>query len=155
VLLAHYLTLLHEAQCRLAGAFDAVAAGHPDETELVLTGRKLAVQCRDHASRLAPVAQRYGRASGDVPDDLHSDLFHGPRPDAFGVLRDLHDLYLMTAEVDVVWTLVGQAAQGARDEELHAIVTECEGETAIQMKWCETQLRQRAPQVLVVAREPR
>jgi hypothetical protein len=150
--LAHYLALLHQAQCRLGDAFDAVADGHRDETEIVHIGRKLAQQCRAHAERLAPFAQRYGDDAGDEPDDLHSDLFHGPRPDAFGLLRDLHDLYLMTAETDVVWTLVGQAAQGARDRELLGVVTDCEQETVIQMKWCETQLRQRAPQVLVVAR---
>jgi hypothetical protein len=150
--LAHYLALLHQAQCRLADAFDAVADEHAEETELVHTGRKLAQECRTHAERLLPAAQRYGEDAGDAPDDLHSDLFHGPRPGAFGVLRDLHDLYLMTAECDVVWTLVGQGAQGARDEDLLATVTACERETVIQMKWCQTQLRQRAPQVLVVAR---
>jgi hypothetical protein len=50
------------------------------------------------------------------------------------VLRDLHDLYLMAAECDIVWTLVGQAAQGARDRELYEVVTTCEGETSIQLR---------------------
>lgn len=150
--LAHYLALIHRSQCRLADAFDAVGRLHADETELVRTGAKLAAQCRRHAEQLEPFARKYGEDAGDAPDDLHSDLFHGPRPDAFGALRDLHDLYLMAAECDIVWTLVGQAAQGARDPELLALVNECEGETAIQMQWCRTQLRQRAPQTLVVAR---
>ncbi len=58
----------------------------------------------------------------------------------------------MAAECDIVWTLVAQAAQGARDPDLLAVVNECERETAIQMEWCRTQLKQRAPQTLVVAR---
>jgi hypothetical protein len=68
------------------------------------------------------------------------------------MLRDLHDLYLMAAECDIVWTLIGQAAQGARDRELFDVITSCEGQTKIQLRWLETQLRQAAPQVLVVAR---
>src|SRR5947208_474239 len=111
--LAHYLALIHQSECRLADAFDAVADAHSEETELERTGRKLAAQCRTHAEQLEPFACRYGEQEAAPPDDLHGDLFHGPRPEAFGVLRDLHDLYLMAAECDIVWTLVAQAAQGA------------------------------------------
>jgi hypothetical protein len=152
VQLAHYLQLIWQSQCRLAEAFDAVADAHADETEIDRTARILAAQCRAHAEKLEPMTRKYGEAAGERPDDLHGELFHGPRSGAFGVLRDLHDLYLMTAECDIVWTLIGQAAQGARDRELLALVTASESETAIQMKWCKTQLKQRAPQVLVVAR---
>ena len=41
----------------------------------------------------------------------------------------------MATECDIAWTLVGQAAQGARDRELLDVVQRCEGETAIQLKW--------------------
>jgi hypothetical protein len=57
----------------------------------------------------------------------------------------------MAAECDITWTLVGQAAQGLRDEDLFAVVSECEGQTAIQLKWLRTRLKQAAPQTLVVA----
>jgi hypothetical protein len=33
-------------------------------------------------------------------------------------LRDLHDLYLMAAECEISWTVIGQAAQGVRDNDL-------------------------------------
>lgn len=68
-----------------------------------------------------------------------------------GLLRDLHDLYLMACECDISWTIVGQAAQGARDEDLLGVVTACEEETAIQLKWLRTRMKQAAPQALVVA----
>jgi hypothetical protein len=152
VLLAHYLSIIHRSQCQLGDAFDTVAEAHAADTEVAQTSRRLAAQCRRHADRLEPIARRYGEEAGDEPDDLHTDVFRGPRPGAFGVLRDLHDLFLMTAECDVVWKLIKQAAQGARDKELLAVVSECEGETMIQMKWCETQLQHHAPQVLVVAK---
>jgi hypothetical protein len=57
----------------------------------------------------------------------------------------------MAAECDISWTLVGQAAKGARDDELDAVVGRCEGGTAIQVKWLRTRMKQAAPQALVVA----
>jgi hypothetical protein len=67
------------------------------------------------------------------------------------LLCDLLDLYLMAAECDVCWTVVGQAAQGARDPDLFAVVQVCEQETATQLKWLRTRMKRAAPQALVVA----
>jgi hypothetical protein len=152
VQLAHYLALLEQSQRKLADAFGVVADAHGDEVEVRRTGRRFAAQCRDHADRLESFAHRYGLDGDEPPDALHGELFHGPRTGPLGMLRDLHDLYLMAAECDMVWTLIGQAAQGARDRDLLGVVTGCEEETAVQLKWLETQLRQAAPQVLVVLR---
>jgi hypothetical protein len=82
---------------------------------------------------------------------LHSDLFAGTRTGGLGLLRDLHDLYLMASEVDISWTLVGQAAQGVRDKALFETVTSCDGETATQLRWLRTRMKQAAPQALLVA----
>ena len=149
--LAHYLELLHTAQERLASAFRAVADGHADEADLVSLCTKLATQCERHADDLAPHVRRYADEGSDACERLCSDIFGRPRSGPVGLLRDLQDLYVMAAEVDIVWTLVGQAAQGARDSELLAVVTGCEEETAIQLKWLRTRLKQAAPQALVVA----
>jgi hypothetical protein len=150
--LAHYLGLLHRAQLNLADAFREVAAAHVDEADAAHLCRKLAAECHDHATRLEPVAERYGEDAPDEPDGLHSELFRGPRAGGLGLLRDLHDLYLMATECDMAWTLVGQAAQGARDPELLAVVARCEGETSLQLKWLRTRMKEAAPQALVVAR---
>jgi hypothetical protein len=114
--------------------------------------RKLAAECDRHAERLAPFAQRYGEDAPSEPERLHSELFKGTRSGGLGLLRDLHDLFLMATECDVAWTLVGQAAQGTRDTELLEVVQGCEGETAIQLKWIESRMKEAAPQALVVAR---
>ena len=68
------------------------------------------------------------------------------------MLRDLHDLYLMTCESDLSWTLIGQAAQGALDNDLFETVSSCEGETSKQMKWLMTRMKQAAPQTLIVVK---
>jgi hypothetical protein len=57
----------------------------------------------------------------------------------------------MATECDIAWTLVGQAAQGARDQELLDVVNACEGETSTQMLWLQTRMKQAAPQALVVS----
>jgi hypothetical protein len=49
------------------------------------------------------------------------------------------------------WTLVGQAAKGARDEEAITIVAFCEGQTTARIKWLTTQLKRAARQALLVA----
>jgi hypothetical protein len=148
--LSLYLGLLHKAQTNLAVAFREVGAAHADEPDVVATCERLAKQCDRHATELEPFTRRYGEDPDDEPDRLHSEIFKGSRQGGLGLLRDLHDLYLMAAECDITWTLVGQAAKGTRDDELDDVVGRCEIETATQMKWLRTRMKQAAPQALVV-----
>ncbi|MEV6632555.1 hypothetical protein AB0M54_17580 [Actinoplanes sp. NPDC051470] len=149
--LAHYLGLLHRAQLTLADAFREVAGAHGDEPDIDHLCRQQAERCDDHAARLEPFARRYAEDAPDEPERLHSDLFRGTRTGGIGLLRDLHDLYLMAVECEVCWTVVGQAARGARDRDLVEVVTACEGETTLQLTWLRTRMKQAAPQALVVA----
>lgn len=151
MLLAHYLGLLHRSSSQLANAFREVAEAHADEPEVKSMCSKLAKDADAHATELAPFAQRYGEEAGNEPERLHSDLFNGARRGPLALLRDLHDLYLIATECDITWTLVGQAAQGARDDELLAVVKRCEQQTAIHIKWLKTRMKAAAPQALVVA----
>jgi hypothetical protein len=57
----------------------------------------------------------------------------------------------MANACDIAWTMIGQAAQGARDKDLLAVVEACEKQTAIQIKWLMTRMTQAAPQALLVA----
>ena len=69
-----------------------------------------------------------------------------------GLLRDLHDLFLMATEVDISWVVLGQAAQGLQDKELlDTVVQDCDAETGIQLKWIKTRMKQSAPQALIAA----
>jgi hypothetical protein len=149
--LAHYLGLLHRAQLNLAEAFRQVADAHGDEPDVDHLCRHQAERSDQHAALLEPFARRYAEEAPEEPDRLHSELFRGTRTGGIGLLRDLQDLYLMAAECDVCWTVVRQAAHGARDRDLLAVVTACEGETALQLAWLLTRMKQAAPQALVVA----
>jgi len=148
---AHYLGLLERAQRNLAAAFREVAEGHSDEPDIHALGRRLADDCDAYADRLGPFVERYGAEAEDEPDRLHSEIFSGSRSGGLGLLRDLQDLYLMAAECDVAWTIIGQAAQGLRDRDLLEVVEDCEGQTATQLQWLRTRMKQAAPQALVVA----
>ena len=149
--LAHYLGLLHRAQLNLADALRQVADAHRDEPDIFHLCRQQADVCDSHAEQLQPFAQRYSEEAPQEPDRLHSELFRGTRTGGIGLLRDLQDLYLMAAECDICWTVVGQAARGARDQPLIDVVSGCEAETAIQLAWLRTRMKQAAPQALVVA----
>ena len=149
--LAHYIGLLHRSQCDLAGAFREVGSAHADEADVFFICRRLAKQCDRHGGELQPFAERYGEDAPAEPDRLHSELFTGTREGPIGLLRDLHDLYLMCALADMAWTLIGPAAQGVRDEALLELVERCERETATQMRWLRTRMKQAAPQALVVS----
>ena len=46
----------------------------------------------------------------------------------------------MASECDICWTLVGQAAQGVRDSNLHSLVRSCEGETTGQIRWLRSRM---------------
>lgn len=151
--LGHYIGLLHRSEHVLGDAFREVGEAHAAEVDVQQICLKLAGQCDEHARRLDPFVTAY-RAEGDTddePDRLHGNLFGGTREGPLALLRDLHDLYLLASECDLAWTLVGQGAQGARDEDLLAVVQGCEGETAIQLSWLRTRMKQAAPQALVVA----
>ena len=150
--LANYLGLLHKAELHLADAFRQVGDHHAAEPDVYQLSHTLAGQCERHAERLRPFADRYGTDAPSEPDRLHSELFKGTRSGGLGLLRDLQDLYLMATECDISWTMIGQAAQGARDTDLIEVVKACEGETTIQLKWLKTRMKQAAPQALVVAR---
>ena len=147
--LAHYLGLLHHAEIELGEAFREVGRGHRDESDVHAICHKLAAQCDAHAEKLGRFAERYGEDAPDEPERPHS--FRGIRGGGPGLVRDLHDLHLMACECEIAWTLVGQAAYGARDTKLLEVVEACEGETSTQLRWLATRMKHAAPQALMVA----
>jgi hypothetical protein len=65
------------------------------------------------------------------------------------LLRDLHDLFLLTTEARLGWTILHQAAQSLRDKELIAACVNLGGETEGQLAWLRTRIKQAAPQALL------
>ena len=132
--LANYLGYLHRAEQDLADGFRRVGEAHAEEVDVYhLCKALLAEQCETHA------------------EQLYHQFFDQTRSGSLGLLRDLHDLYLMANACDIAWTMIGQAAQGIGDQELLEVVNSCEKETTNQAKWIRSRMKVAAPQTLIVA----
>jgi hypothetical protein len=149
--LATYVGLVDEGERTLAQSFREVARGHAQEADVVHLCERFAVQCDSHREQLAPVVERYGEDHEDEPERLHADGLPGTRTGGVGLLRDLHDLYLLVSYLDISWTVVGQAAKAVRDDELQGVVSWCEKETSTQLSWLKTRMKEAAPQALVAS----
>jgi hypothetical protein len=149
--LATYLGMMHRSELDLAKGFRVVADGHAEEPDVYHTCQTLAKQCEEHAEKLEPFVDRYGEEKPEEPDRLYHELFDETRSGGLGLLRDMQDLYLMANACDISWTIIGQAAQGLSDRDLLEVVDSCEGQTATQIKWLKTRMKQAAPQALLVA----
>lgn len=149
--LSSYLGLLEAGCATLAKSYRQVADGHADEADVRQICLQFAGQCDQQEQLLKPFTARYGSHPEGEPERLHADGLSETRTGGLGLLRDLHDLYLLAAYLDLAWTLVGQAAKGARDQELIDTVGQCAEQTAGQQKWLTTRLKSAAPQALLVA----
>src|SRR4051812_27187620 len=108
--LANYLNLVHRSERNLANAFRQIANAHEDEPDVYHTCLTLANQCDDHTKRLMSFCARYGEEAPPEPERLHVEIFHGSRKGGLGLVRDLHDLYLMANDVDISWVMIKIAA---------------------------------------------
>jgi hypothetical protein len=149
--LSSYLGLLETGCATLAESYRQVADGHADEVDVRQICLQFAGQCDEQEQLLKPFTSRYGSHPSGEPERLHADGLSSTRSGGLGLLRDLHDLHLLAGYLDLAWTLVGQAAKGARDQELIDTVTQCADQTTLQQQWLTTRLKAAAPQALLVA----
>lgn len=146
-----YLGLLNEAEQILGRSFRVVADGHADEPDVHAIVHTLAQQCDAHITALRPVIQRFGtEVEGEEEHRVTANGVQDVRQGALGLLLDLQDLYVLVHHLDVMWTMVGQAAKGSRDEQLLDIVARCEKDSDLQSRWLRTRMKQAAPQALLV-----
>jgi hypothetical protein len=155
---------IHEfahAEQELADQLLKVGERHRADNDVYHLTRQLSRWAQGHVVALQQFAERYdttvsgeetGRESAGPLTALRekSAELLGRRP-ASGVLllRDLRDVHLLAAEASLNWTLLGQAAQAAKDQELMDCVSLCHPETLRTMRWSLTKLKSAAPQVLV------
>jgi len=153
--LATYLALVHHAEQTLADALRTVGAGHAQHPDVLFTCQALAAMSDEHVQRLTPVADRYGEQARDEgitePDRLHAAGLAQIRSGPVGLLRDLQDLHVLASLVQTTWTVISQAAQGLRDNELSLQAVHANSETSRQLSWLNTRMKAAAPQALIVS----
>ena len=147
---AEYLSLLREAEHEIADAFKSVADHHDDDPDIFEICQKFAQTSTVHEKAIERFTSIYGEASEHEASRVKNSLFKGPRSGGFGLVRDLHDLFLLVTEAHLAWIILLQAAQALRDKELIAAGTKLSGETDGQRSWLQTRIKQAAPQALLV-----
>jgi ferredoxin-nitrate reductase len=147
---AEYLGLLKDAEHEIALAFNSVADHHGDEPDVFEICRKFAQTSTVHEKAIARFTSIFGEASEHEARRVKNSLFRGPRSGGFGLVRDLHDLFLLVTEAHLAWMILLQAAQALRDKEMIAACTKLGGETDSQRSWLQTRIKQAAPQALLV-----
>jgi hypothetical protein len=149
--LATYVGLVDHSEQVLAESFRLVATGHAHVADVHHLCLTLAEMCDEHRRQLAPLVERYGEQDVDEPERLRADALPQAREGEVGLLRDLQDLHLLATLVKSTWMVIGQGAQGLRDDELLEIASASEGDVERQLTWLTTRIKVTAPQALIVA----
>ena len=127
-----------------------MAEQHRTEPDMKPILRLLGSWSKQNLEALEPVLARHKLPDRPEPSKLAGALFHGKRSGGFGLLRDLHDLWLLASESHISWEVLHQAARAIRDEELEPI---CEAGRTLnnrQIAWLRTRIDAAASQALVV-----
>ncbi|MFL5377377.1 MAG: hypothetical protein ACJ787_05640 [Myxococcales bacterium] len=150
ILLGRCLGLLVEAEQELSRALLAVSARHARDPEIWQTATLLSKWCNAHLVRLAPLVEKYGRMRDGGPRRVARALFHGSRVGSIGLLRDVHDLTLLTQQVHVAWNMATQAAKALRDQEFEETCGEAGKEIERIAAWLRTLIAHLSAQTLTV-----
>lgn len=149
--LVTYITLLGRSEETLGRSYRLISRGHVGDADVHYMTAGFAEQCFAHAVALAPVLERLEPPLEPEPERLHAEGLSSHRAGPIGLLRDLQDLYQLANLVDITWTVVGQAAQGARDRGLIEVVDRCAPQITAQLAWLRMRMKAAAPQTLLVA----
>src|SRR6476620_2118601 len=110
--MGNYLELVHKSETDLVKAFKMVADEHGDEPDIYETCQLLASWSQQLVEALLPFVKRYAEEKDKEPDRLTNTLFDKPRKGSLGLLRDLHDLWLLASEASLCCILLRQGADG-------------------------------------------
>ena len=120
-----------KSESALAAELERVGEQHRADHDVFHMTRTLAKKSRARLAKL----------NGDSADG-------GAGKGGESLLGDLRRLYLLASEASIDWTILGQAAQAARDTELIALVDECHSDELRTLRWTTTRIKETAPQVL-------
>ncbi|MEA2191826.1 MAG: hypothetical protein QOI73_1947 [Solirubrobacteraceae bacterium] len=151
---------VHYAETELHDELLALGERHKADHDVYHLTGTLAKWAQANVAALAPHGERYGAdldaaaASDGSPGviaglrEKTSELI-GRRPEAgLLLLSDMRTLYLLACEASIDWVILGQGAQGARDQDLLAVVSSCHPQTLRTMRWATAKLKESSPQVL-------
>ncbi len=148
--LADYLGLLLASEERLVRGWEKLRRSHPTTPDIGPQSTLFMAWSRENAAAIRPYVARYGERREGEPEALDEALLLERGQTAFGLLRDLQDLWLMANESTISVAVLLQAARALGDRGLERDLSAIESRNGRQRTWLLTRIRQAAPQTLVV-----
>lgn len=145
-----YLGLLDGSERALADALEKVARTHAREPDIHNECHMLAQWSRQELDELREIIGRYGEAREAEPKRLGKAISPQDQPGNFGLVRDLHDCWLIANETHMSLIVLDQASKGLRDEQMRALVERVDAQNQRQLNWLLTRIKRAAPQALTV-----
>jgi hypothetical protein len=152
-----------DAESDLAAEHRKVGERHAADHDVFHICTTLAEQCDERRGRIRAVAAAAGEPlpQPDRHPTGHSWIaaIRRAAAEATGrtdivapmLLDDLRQLFLFAADCEIAWTIVGQGAKAAREQEVVALFSECCEEVTGQMRWVKTKIKLAAPQAVTSA----
>ncbi|MFC0677935.1 molybdopterin oxidoreductase family protein [Lysobacter korlensis] len=147
---ADYIGLLRMSEQQLVKAFAHVRKTHAKEPDIAVICKLFESWSQEAVDMLQPFADKYGEHRHGEPDRLEDALLRQRVPNAFALLRDLHDLWLLVNESVISVDTLEQAARAKRDKAFEDAIKQIRKRNKRQRRWLRTRIRQAAPQTLTV-----
>lgn len=149
-----YLNQIYNQEKNLAAAFIKVAEYHKSERDIYYNCLVLASLSDEHAIRTLRLKSQYSQADSNyiIPSHLSKTLKIDPGKSGNTLLFDLHNLWLLTIELESEWDVIIEAAIVLHDRDLEYQCMVFEKETKSQSEWLMKNIRQLAPEIQVDAR---
>lgn len=136
-----YLGLLDGSERALADALDKVAKAHGREPDVRNECHLLAHWSRRELDELGELIRRYGKAREAEPKRLGKAVSPQAQSGGFGLVRDLHDCWLIAHEFHMSLIVLDQAAKGLCDEQMRALVERVDNQNQRQLNWLLTRIK--------------
>lgn len=149
--------VLHRAERNVSKRFLIVGERHKSDHEVYHLTRDFARWSDEHVQLLAEHGRRMGFRLNTAAKPPHymcalretgAQLFEQRPESGVVLLRDLRKLHLDLSGLSVDWELLGQAAQGVKDDELLQLTQRCHPDTLRQARWANSMIKVIAPQAL-------
>jgi hypothetical protein len=148
-----YLNQIYTQEKNLAAAFIKVAEYHKSEQDIYYNCLVLASLSDEHAIRIDRVTSQYSEDDSNdiIPSHLSKTLKLDPGKAGNSLLFDLHNLWLLTIELETEWDVIIEASIVLHDRDLEYQCMIFEKETKSQSEWLMERIRQLAPEIQVDA----
>jgi hypothetical protein len=145
----NYLKYTLEREVDLKKNLLDVADTHKDDAAIYYMCIKFSKWCEKHIDDLKVLVEQFGEEENEEHHRIGNPLIK-MRSGSIGVLRDLHDLWMMTSEIKLCWTILLQCSKSLRDEKLNKICVFNGGESKRQSEWFLGMIKLGASQILTV-----